>query len=386
MDRRARRTWPIDAITVAVCLVVDVAIVLGQSGDDDLAAWRFAIALPAAIAGPVALWWRRVAPVTVLVVVLVTGAAMAVVVPPIGHGPTLIVAVYSLAATRPQRESLRWTAVALGAVTVHQVVTWWVDGFSFAGNLVLIGGAWWLGDVARRRQEEASEHAARAEQLAAAREELARRAVADERMRIARELHDVVAHSMSAIAVQASTGRLAFDREPEVSRGALVEIESLSRETLAEMRRLLAVLRPGDGAVGDRAPLASLGDLDRLLSSSRAAGVVVDLRVTGSARRLPAGVDVAAFRIVQESLTNVGRHSAADHATVSIAYAADAVEVRVDDGGPPRPHDGLRAGLGIVGMRERAASCGGTLTAEAMPGGGFRVVAHLPTATVPAAT
>ena len=136
----------------------------------------------------------------------------------------------------------------------------------------------------------------------------------------------------------------------------------------------------------ERAPIASLADLDRLLASSRSAGVEVDLRVTGEARRLPAGVDVAAFRIVQESLTNVGRHSAATRAVVSIAYVPDAVEVRIDDGGPPRPHGGPGTGLGIVGMRERAVSCGGTLAAGRQPGGGYRVLAHLPTSTLPAAT
>jgi signal transduction histidine kinase len=180
---------------------------------------------------------------------------------------------------------------------------------------------------------------------------------------------------MSAVAVQAGTGRVAFDREPEEARAALARIEALSREALTEMRRLLAVLRPD--AV-ERTPVVSLQDLDRLVATTRAAGVSVDVRITGESRRLPPGIDVAAYRIVQESLTNVARHADSRRAAVTIAYGDEALVIEVDDDGPARPHDGHGPGVGIVGMRERVAACGGTFAAAARPDGGFRVLARLP--------
>jgi signal transduction histidine kinase/DNA-binding NarL/FixJ family response regulator len=265
-------------------------------------------------------------------------------------------------------------------VAIHQRATWWVDGVSFAGNVVILAGAWWMGDAARRRHEEASAHRDRAEQLAAARQELARRAVAEERLRIARELHDVVAHTMSAIAVQAATGRVAFDGEPPVARSSLGQIETLAREALTEMRRLLTVLRtePAEAELeAHRSPAASLADLDRVVATSRVAGLTVDVRIEGRGHALPAGVDLAAFRIVQEALTNVARHGRTDRAEVSICYGEDAVVVEIDNDGPPAAGVSDGGGMGIVGMRERAASCGGTLVAAAKPAGGFRVLARL---------
>jgi signal transduction histidine kinase len=370
-----------DAVVVVFCLVIDVGVVLDQLADTDPAAWQRIVALSAAVVGPVALWWRRRSPKAVAAAVVATGAALwASGVPPIGHGPAVVVAVYTLGAMLPRRTSLAAAGFVLAAVAVHQVATWWVDGSSFAGNVVIIAGSWWLGDAARRRRDEAAAHARRAEELDAARDELARRAVAEERLRIARELHDVVAHAMSVVAVQAGTGRVAFDREPELARASLARIETLSREAMAEMRRLLAVLRPDDDAAG-RAPVASLQDLARLVASSRAAGVEVDVRITGEPRRLPNGVDVAAFRIVQESLTNVARHAEAHRAEVSICYGDEAIVIEVDDDGPARAGDG-QPGVGIVGMRERAAACGGTLAAGRRPDGGFQVLARLPTSAM----
>jgi signal transduction histidine kinase len=370
--------WLVDAAVVVVCLVVDVSVTLGLLGDADRATWQEALALAAAVAGPAALWWRRRRPLRVAAVAVATGAMLWVAgVAPVGHGPTVVVVVYTLGATLPRRTALPAVGAVMAAVATHQAATWWVDGFSFAGNLVVLAGAWGLGDAARRRHAETVAHARRAEELAAARDELAQRAVAEERLRIARELHDVVAHAMSAVAVQAGTGRLAFEREPEVARTALANIETMSREALTEMRRLLAVLRPDQEAPA-RAPMVSLEQVDRLVASSRAAGVAVEVQVTGEPRRLPPGVDVAAFRIVQESLTNVARHAVARRADVRICYGDEAVLIEVDDDGPARSPRDERPGVGIVGMRERAAACGGTLAAAPRPEGGFRVLARLP--------
>jgi signal transduction histidine kinase len=344
------------------------------------------------------------------VIVLASGAALALLgLPPVGQGPTVVVAVYGLGAHLERRSSLAW-ACGVGVVVIaHQMVTWWVDGVSFAGNLAVLGAAWWLGDAARRRREEAVAHATRAAELAAARDELARRAVADERLRMARELHDVVAHAMSAIAVQASSGRLAFDREPELARAALAAVETLSREALTDMRRLLGVLRPSaeaapgpcspnDEGAATLVPAVSLSGLDRLVASTAAAGVTVDVVVEGGPRPLPPGLDQAAYRIVQEALTNVVRHAQACRAVVTVCYGDEALVVEITDDGVGRvPHadgplpaarDGLqsgppagqgRSGVGLVGMRERVAAYGGTLVAGPGPAGGFRVLARLPT-------
>jgi signal transduction histidine kinase len=292
----------------------------------------------------------------------------------------VLVAVYTVATTRRQQVSLCWALGTVAAVGAHQWATWWVDGVSFAGNVVMLAGAWWMGDAARRRHDEATTHRERAEQLAAARQELARRAVAEERLRIARELHDVVAHTMSAIAVQAGTGRVAFDHEPAVARVSLGQVETLAREALTEMRRLLTVLRDETGPTGEsgRSPAASLADLDRLVTTSGVAGVAVDVHIEGDAHALPAGVDLAAFRIVQEALTNVARHGGTDRAEVSLCFGDDAVVIEIDNDGPPTAAMGDAGGMGIVGMRERAISCGGTLVAAPKPAGGFRVVARLP--------
>lgn len=236
-------------------------------------------------------------------------------------------------------------------VAVHQIATGWVDGTSFVGNLVMLSAAWWLGDGARRRTEESVAHAERAALLEAAREELARRAVTEERLPIARELHDVVAHAISAIAVQAGTGRIAFEREPDLARQSFVEIESLSRDALGEMRRLLGVLRSEDASL-ELEPVPSLAALDRVVATTNASGVRVEVRIEGGPRLLSAGVDLA-------------------------------VVIEVDNEASPRPQATAprSAGVGLVGMRERAATYAGTLEAGPMPSGGFRVVARLPRQT-----
>jgi signal transduction histidine kinase len=380
--------WFVDVVVVAICLVVDVSVVLDQAGTERPASAATAAGVTAAVVGPLALWWRRRRPTLSVGAVVLSGAVLwAAGFAPVGHGVSVIVAVYSVAAWSERRVSVPSLGLVLTAVVAHQLATWWVDGFSLAGNLVLLVGAWWLGDGARRRRREAMAHAERAAQLDAARSELASKAVADERLRIARELHDVVAHAMSAIAVQAGTGRVAFDREPNVAREALARIESLSRLALSDMRQLLVVLRPDHAGAVDRAPMVSLDDLDGLVATTGAAGVEVGLRIEGQPRPLPAAVDVAAYRIVQEALTNVARHAHTDRADVSICYGTDAVIVAVDDdggAGPPSGDREGRPGVGIIGMRERVAACGGTLVAGAKPSGGFRVLARLPITRSPA--
>jgi signal transduction histidine kinase len=203
--------------------------------------------------------------------------------------------------------------------------------------------------------------------------------VAEERLRIARDLHDVIAHGIATIHMQSSVALHVLDRQPEQAEPALSAVKQLSKQTLSELRATLDVLRADEG----EAPLAPTPGLDQLTSLvdvTRRAGLPVDVRVIGDPVALPTAVDVAAYRIVQESLTNVMRHAGgAARATVTVAHGADAVEVEVvDDGlGAASARSGP-AGHGIVGMGERAATVGGTVVAGARPGGGFRVHARLP--------
>jgi signal transduction histidine kinase len=205
-----------------------------------------------------------------------------------------------------------------------------------------------------------------------------RRRAGEERLRIARELHDVLAHNISLINVQAGVALHLMDEQPGQSRTALVAIKQASNDALRELRSVLDILRQGSDA--PRSPTSGLDSLDGLVANAAAAGLEVRSRVEGTPRPLPAGVDLAAFRIVQEALTNVTRHAGRPAtATVLVAYGDHDLTVQVDDDGEgvdrAHPNGG---GNGIRGMRERAATLGGELTAGPRPGGGFRVSAQLP--------
>jgi signal transduction histidine kinase len=207
------------------------------------------------------------------------------------------------------------------------------------------------------------------------RDQRARQAVVEERGRIARELHDVVSHAMSTIIVQAGAERLVLQESQRSTREVLAGIESTGRQAMAEMRRLLGVLRDGDVELA-LAPQPGLAQLDPLLEQVRSAGLPVDVLVEGTPIDLPAGVDVSAFRIVQEGLTNALRHAGAAHASVVVRYRPGEVEVEVCDDGRGGPAG--EAGHGLIGMRERVALFGGELRAGPRPQGGFAVRARLP--------
>jgi signal transduction histidine kinase len=217
--------------------------------------------------------------------------------------------------------------------------------------------------------------------------------VAAERLRIARELHDVVAHAMSVIAVQSGMGAHVIDTQPEEARRALANIEATSRSGLAELRRLLGVLRDDDADTGDGAgtrrpalaPAPGLGELDALVARASEAGLPVEVAIEGDARPLPPGVDLAAYRIVQEALTNVVKHAGEATARVTVRYGEAEVDLEiVDDGRGRAAAAGGTPGAnghGIAGMRERATIYNGTLDAGPRPEGGFRVAARLPLAS-----
>ena len=211
------------------------------------------------------------------------------------------------------------------------------------------------------------------------REGEARRAVAAERRRIAREMHDVVAHSISVMVVQAGGARRILERDPERAEAAAAEIERTGREALLEMRRLLGVLRTPD-QTGQRAPAPSFDDLNALIGRARAAGLPVELVVKGVPRPLPPGMDLAAYRVVQEALTNALQHAPGARTTVTVGWRADALELHVADRGPgPAPGEpGAAPGQGLIGMRERVALYGGELRTGPRRGGGFEVHVRLP--------
>jgi signal transduction histidine kinase len=241
-----------------------------------------------------------------------------------------------------------------------------VSGFLFFG--IVIGAPFLTGVAIRIRRER--EHLLERE-----REERARLAVAEERTRISRELHDVVAHAISVIVLQARGARHALRDDPEDARGAIDAIERTASQALTEMRRLLAILRTE--ADPDLLPHPSLAHLDTLAGEVRRSGLPVEVRVEGAPRPLEAGMDASAYRIVQEALTNALKHAGEARAQVTVRYGADALELRVVDDGPGAP-TGDGGGHGLISMRERAALFGGTIAAGAREGGGYAVDARLP--------
>jgi len=244
---------------------------------------------------------------------------------------------------------------------------------------VLFAIAWLAGLALRERAAQAEAAEVRAAHAEGEREENARRAVFEERVRIARELHDVVAHHVSMMGVQAGAARVVIDRDPAKAKEALGAIESSSREAVAELHQLLGFLRQA-GDTDDLAPQPGLNELPRLAASMHDSDLAVAVSIEGERRELPRTVDVSAYRIVQEALTNTLKHSAASRADVHLRYWPDELEVEiVDDGRPSATTASAPGGLGLIGMRERAVLHGGQLSAGPSADGGFAVRARLPT-------
>ena len=235
---------------------------------------------------------------------------------------------------------------------------------------------WSAGYFLSTRSQQIAEAAERADRLERAREEDARVAVAEERARIARELHDVVGHSVSVMTVQAAAARRLLLPEQEREREALLVVEQTGREALAEMRRLVGVLRRPEEAPA-LAPQPSLDHVDKLVASAREAGLPVELRVEGEPVQLPAGLDLTAYRLVQEGLTNAVKHAQAQRAEVLVTYGDGHVEITVSDDGAGGG-DGDGGGHGLVGMRERVSVYGGELDAGPRLEGGYALRARLP--------
>jgi signal transduction histidine kinase len=338
--------------------------------------------VPGAIAAllfTVSLAWRQRRPLVPLFLAYpaLALAASASLDAAIALGVAVMVATYSAGAHTRGRPAL----VAAGGVAglVALVILRVSSGAEEASDVVLplslFGGPWLAGLAIRERRDREAVLEERATILERERVERARTAVAEERARIARELHDIVAHAMSVIVVQARGGRRALPADADATRSALDAIETTSIGALAEMRQLLGVLRDDDTT--PRAPEPGLAAFDGLVDQLRDAGLRVDVHVSGAPADLPPGLDRAAYRILQEALTNALRHSGTDSATVSIAFDPDGLVLTIHDTGAAghlQPADGR----GIAGMRERAASLGGTLDAGPDAGGGYSVRAKLP--------
>ncbi len=332
-----------------------------------------ALVLPLLALSVLPLAARRYFPITVFATTL--GAALALeLLEGTFQAQGSIVALYTVAA-HSGRRAATWavaaTVVAIG-VTVVNGPRWEV--IAGVALLAVYAAAWALGDNVRTRRAYLYGLEEKADRLERERIANVRRATAEEQARIARELHDVIAHSVSVMVVQAAAAGDIFDTNPARAREALASIESTGRTALAELRRLLGTMRNGDASY---APQPGLSGLDALADHVRAAGIEVDVRVEGASAPLAAGVDLAAYRIVQEALTNTLKHAAATRATVTVRHLVSRIELEVvDDGVAATRGDGT--GHGIIGMRERASLYGGEIRAEPRATGGFGVFATLP--------
>jgi signal transduction histidine kinase len=334
--------------------------------------------------GPLALVLRRRYVRQVLVFVFAVTAAYVARGYPLG--PNFLALGFAIVSALFAGERvLAWSTIGVGWLLFLGLP--WALGHSGGPNVLaaLAIAAWLL--VALAGAEAVRGRRERFAQARQARELQARRQADEERLRIAQELHDVLAHNISLINVQSGVALHLMDEKPEQARIALTAINEASGDALREVRSVLGVLR-GTGAQAPRAPAAGLDRLNDLVARTTAAGVGVTLEVHGERRPLPASIDLAAFRIVQEALTNIVRHAGAGAATVDLTYGADELTVQVDDDGRGRGASGARreasasagegGGNGIPGMRERAGALGGTLDAGPRSSGGFRVRARIP--------
>jgi signal transduction histidine kinase len=408
--RFSERAWiRLDWALAGVCALLIYIVMFGGRGlyVIPLRIWAGAWVPPLlaiALALPVAL--RRRDPVGALLLALAGCSVIVAVGGEINRGPflPLSLALYMVAATCRRTVAVAGLTASLALLVVQGLilsVTGHGSGPATGVALILII-AWMIGITVQQRRS----------YTARVREQVATAAVTEERLRIARELHDVVAHSMTVVAVQAGFGEYVFTKEPAQAREALGAIQHVTREALADMQRLLGVLRqdgtgqPAGGQARDGqpadaeeparqlqlAPAPGLADLERLVSTTAGAGVRVTVTRTGERRVIPAAIDQSAFRIVQEALTNVVKHSGASSCLVSVGYERTGLSLEITDPGEGTAGaDGARVahepngtGHGILGMRERVSLCGGEFSAGPLPERGFRVTARFPLPALPA--
>ncbi|AZM54673.1 two-component sensor histidine kinase [Streptomyces sp. WAC 01529] len=351
------------------------------------------MAIPVALGLSLVVALRRRATEQMLVLVTVIGVFQLVFdVETMPANFAMLVIIYTAAADGARWAS-RFALVGGLCAAPLSMMRWTPQDVSVAGSvlftifqIVPFALAWVLGDSIRTRRAYLAQLEERADRLEREREAQSKVAVAAERARIARELHDVVAHNVSVMVVQADGAAYVMDTAPDQAKKALETISGTGRQALAEMRRLLGVLRTGEPEEGSEyVPQPDVEQLDELIEQVRTSGLPVDYKVEGTPRPLPSGVELTAYRIVQEALTNTRKHGGANAgASVRLVYFDDGLGLLVEDDGKGAPHELYEdggadgRGHGLIGMRERVGMVGGTLDAGPRPGGGFRISALLP--------
>jgi signal transduction histidine kinase len=374
-----RSQWPAIAVLVVCATLITLAIAGGPYPHDrgQRVVLAFLLCLPI-----VAL---RRWPLPVLAAATIantmTMAAGDVTLP---FGILLGLASYLTASRLPRRVSIpavAFSAAAIGGALVHAALVApnaAVAADAVVGFLPLVAG-WFTGDSVAARRRYLAGLAEQAQKEQAAETERARQQVREERVRIARELHDVVAHTLTVMTVQAGVGRRLMAQRPEQASTALESIETIGRTAQEELRVVLDLLRDEDHAAVALAPAPKLADVKDLVETVRASGTPVDLHLSGADRPLSPALELSVYRVVQEALTNVVKHAPGARAAVDLVVCDREIRLDVtDDGGPAGPAAGQASGHGIVGMRERIAAFGGRLTAEPLAGQGFRVTAQVP--------
>jgi signal transduction histidine kinase len=319
------------------------------------------------------------------------GLAMALGNVPVPFGVVLGLAVFFVASRMPRRWSVPAavaTGAGLGAALLYAAlaVRTASPGLEAVAGFVPLVTAWFVGDSVAARRRYLAGLAEQAERERAAEAERGRQQVREERVRIARELHDVVAHTLAVITVQAGVGRRLADRRPEQASAALESIETIGRTAQDELRVVLGLLREEETGTAPLTPAPRLADVPGLVEAVRASGTPVELRMSGADRRLSPALELSVYRVIQEALTNVVKHAPGARAAIDLAVSARQVRLEVaDDGGPAgdagpcaNPRAGLGPGHGIVGMRERIGAFGGWLVAAPRAERGFRVLAEIP--------
>jgi signal transduction histidine kinase len=386
-DWLRRHPVMVDSVLALVVASLGLSVVgIGAPYGLPRAVW---LALIVAMCLPIAI--RRKHPVGTFIAVIAVGGLEVLLLPrPVGSDLAVLVVLYTLAAYRPRQVALPGLVVCLigSAIAIarwapgHAISDLWTFGEVLAVFWGPAAVAWLLGDMTRWRRSYYRELEERAARLERERDAQAQIAAAAERARIARELHDVVAHNVSVMVVQADGASYALDSSPDKARDALAAISATGRQALAEMRSLLGVLRSASdasaGAAAELEPQPGIEQLAGLLEQARLTGLPVSFTVEGVPRHLPQGTALTAYRVVQESLTNARKHGGAGvTATVTLRFCEDEMAIIVsDDGTAGKKADDL--GHGLIGMRERVELFGGTVTAGPRPGGGFQVFATLP--------
>lgn len=358
-----------DLLLAALACVVAVASVITGNPDEG----PIAVTLPVAIVSTLALSWRTRSPVVMVALVLAADLAQLLLAQPAGSLWSLVVSViamYSLAAHYAEGMAALIGALMVATILVEEKVS---EGQDYLFIILLFGGVWLLGRASRLWRGRVS----RAEQH---QRDLALLAVSDERVRIARELHDVVAHSLSIIAVQSEAAGAALEKDPARAGEPLRVINETARASLGEIRDMLNLLRADDS---EFLPAPGLSAIDDLISSAKGAGVTVETAVRIQTHAVPPVVDLAAYRILQEALTNVARHAGHVHATITVETSHGSLNLSVINSAAVnstgvKPTPTTSAGVGLLGIRERVTLLGGTLTTGETDDGGFQLSAWLP--------